>query len=833
MAVLGCKRVKGSRSIVVGAFLCAAAKLALIPQGNGQFASYLTSVTDLVLSLLTLVAAWRASRRSSPFPRVLWLCVGVVASLWTIQFGVSVYLIAYGTFKVLPSAPLPSLFITSFPFAVALMLPLLLSEDQEKLEISWPQTLDVAQLAIVAFLAFLLFFYLPFLRASSDVERGRFLIGLHLTRDGFLALGYLYRGWRSRFPDLRNLHFRIAGFLAAYGIAPLLVVRGLTAWHWPEAIAGFVHDVPALFLLVTAATWQPDRSASRPLQTSSGAKRTLWTQVLPLAMPVFVVALASRVPSQQPRVVWIMVAASLGVYVGRLFWMQRRQNQTLTSLRALEEKFSKAFKSSPVAITISRLTDGRLIDVNDRALELMSLKRDDAVGKTSMELGFFEKPEDRESLGKALREKRSVQGMHFNFRSAGRDVKTIVSAEVIELQGEPLVITSMLDVTELKNVTEQLHHSQKMELVGRLAGGVAHDFNNLLTIITGHAALALTMDLNVELAEHVGQIKEASGKAGKLTRQLLALSRRQILEPRNISLNAVVGSIEELLRRTIGENIELVTSYAPDLGTVFADPAQMEQVVMNLAMNARDAMPQGGKLFFETKNLDLSLPYPEKRFEIPPGRYVMLSVTDTGTGIRPEDLDRIFEPFFTTKAVGAGTGLGLSTVYGIVKRSRGLIWANSELGKGTIVDVCLPRVDSQPDAVQSTGTEAEDLKGKETILVVDDDLRVCSLTASILGLYGYQVLSANSAEEASRRVHEFQGEINLLITDVAMPYMTGPVLAQALKEKRPWLKTLYMSGYPHVTSGAEGSVDCDGPFLSKPFTPIELARVVRTALRRY
>jgi signal transduction histidine kinase len=445
-------------------------------------------------------------------------------------------------------------------------------------------------------------------------------------------------------------------------------------------------------------------------------------------------------------------------------------------------------------------------------------------------MGIFENVEQREEMLGSLLRGQPVRGMNLNFKLDGRVLETLVSADVIELAGEPLIIASMLDVTELKNVTEQLQQAQKMELVGSLAGGVAHDFNNLLTVITGYSALALTNDLNSEVTEHIRRIEEATAKAAALTRQLLAFSRRQVLQPRNISLNTTVEHIEAFLRRTIGENIKLTVSLAPQLGTVHADPVHMEQVVMNLAVNARDAMPRGGTLLFETKNLDLSLPYPARGFEIPAGRYVMLVVSDTGTGINPEHLDRIFEPFFTTKGVGSGTGLGLSTVYGIVKQSGGYIWVYTDVGVGTTFKVCLPRVDLPPDPIRLDKSRLENLTGSETVMVVDDDARVCELTAEILSQYGYHVITADSGEHAERRAAEFADEIHLLVTDLVMAGEGGKELAQQLKTKRPALKTLYMSGYPNMTHPVNTGADFWEATLPKPFAPVELARAAKKAL---
>lgn len=369
-----------------------------------------------------------------------------------------------------------------------------------------------------------------------------------------------------------------------------------------------------------------------------------------------------------------------------------------------------------------------------------------------------------------------------------------------------------------------------MELVGSLAGGVAHDFNNLLTIIKGYSELARMRGVKGELADEIRQIGEAADRAAALTRQLLAFSRRQILQPRNIGLNSVMTGIEKMLRRTIGENIELVNFLASDLGTVHADPGQMEQVVINLAINSRDAMPNGGKLVFQTRNLELSSPYVETGFQIPLGHYVVLAATDTGTGIAPEHLDRVFEPFFTTKQATHGTGLGLSTVYGIVKQSGGYISVYSEVGLGTTFKIYLPRVDKPAETIKPTEPETRSLDGTETILIAEDDQRVCELAANILRQHGYNVLTANSGEEALRRAQEFTGEIHLLLTDIVMTSTGGYELAHELKQLRPAVKVLFMSGYPHFSLSDADSMEFHQPILSKPFTPSELVREARKVL---
>jgi PAS domain S-box-containing protein len=814
--------------------LLAGTKLLLFSFPSSLRSDFFALLTDATLALLILIVAWRAARWSRPYARILWWCISFAALIWTLNFIAGAIGLMSDPFKTAMSARWPSLVISSFPFAIAFTLPLLFSEDRENPGVGWLQALDIAQFGIIVFSAFFVFFYVPSLYVPTDNERFRYLTALHVTRDSFLAAGYFYRGWRSRFPDLRRLHFRMGGFFVIYGLS-VVVLSSTRGSSWHRLVLGLASDLAPLFLLVTAATWKQQEAvigtADAPSRTRTKEERLLWMQALALIMPISVVVLAARLPQRYLRTAWIIVTVSFVCYAARLFMMQRRQVATLGRLAATEEKYSKAFKSSPAAITITRFSDGCHLEVNDRWLQLMNLTREQVIGKTSIELGVFANAEEREKMLAPLRGHGSVRGLNLKVRSRGRILDTLASAEVIELDGQRLIIASILDITEFKSLIEQLHHVQKMELVGSLAGGVAHDFNNLLTIITGYAALAEKRDLDPELADEIQQIKQAAGKASALTRQLLAFSRRQVLEPRNISLNRVIAEIERLLRRTIGENIQLRTVLAADLGTVHADPVQIEQVVMNLAVNARDAMPDGGKLLFETCNLDLTSPYPQGAFEIPAGRYVMLVITDTGTGIPPEHLDRIFEPFFTTKGVGKGTGLGLSTVYGIVKQSGGYLWAYSHLGAGTTFKICLPRVETSADSTRPAQT-TENLRGTETVMVVDDDRNVCDLTAKILGQYGYRVITSHSGEEALQRADAFPAEIDLLVTDVIMQNMSGRELARQLKAKRPGLKLLYVSGYSHFSLSGENGVVFPGEMtLPKPFAPSDLAFQARRALR--
>ncbi|MFB3120540.1 MAG: ATP-binding protein, partial [Stenotrophomonas maltophilia] len=381
---------------------------------------------------------------------------------------------------------------------------------------------------------------------------------------------------------------------------------------------------------------------------------------------------------------------------------------------------------------------------------------------------------------------------------------------------------------------EQLSHAQKMESVGRLAGGVAHDFNNLLTAIMGYSQLSLSeAPPESPISNHLQEIQQATERAADLTNQLLAFSRHQVIEPKVIDLNDLVFNLGKMLRRLIGEDIELVTLPAANLEPVKADPGQIEQVLVNLAVNARDSMPQGGKLIIKTANVTLDTEYVRQHSAVSPGRHVMLVVSDTGMGISKEVLDHIFEPFFTTKDVGKGTGLGLATCYAIVQQSGGHIEVCSESGQGTSFKVYLPvtkeTYEAQPKIVDSSSSP----RGKETVLLAEDEPLVRSMAATVLRDRGYEVLEASNGEEALRTVEKHGGEgIELLLTDVVMPQMGGPELAEKLHATHPNIKVLFTSGYAGDSLSELDALPTGTEFLPKPYMPETLAVKVREVLNQ-
>jgi signal transduction histidine kinase/ActR/RegA family two-component response regulator len=389
-----------------------------------------------------------------------------------------------------------------------------------------------------------------------------------------------------------------------------------------------------------------------------------------------------------------------------------------------------------------------------------------------------------------------------------------------------------LELFERERVNqEQLRQAQKMEAVGRLAGGVAHDFNNLLTVIGGYSDLALRkVTEESPVRRHLIGIKNAGDRAADLTRQLLAFSRKQVLQPRVLGLNSVVADVDKMLRRLIGEDIDFLTALDDSLGQVMADPGQVEQILMNLVVNARDAMPNGGKLTIQTANVSLDEEYARTHNAAQPGSYIMLAVSDTGCGIDAQTRERIFEPFFTTKEVGKGTGLGLSTVYGIVKQSGGNIWVYSEVGHGTTFKVYFPRIEQQAEVVAQRATPMDLINGTETVLLVEDEDVVRKMVLEILQLRGYDVLEARHGKEALALAAGCGKSIHMMVTDVVMPQMNGPELAGHLEQSFPDLKVLYMSGYTDEAIVHHGVLDEGVAFLEKPFTPDALARKVREVL---
>ena len=470
----------------------------------------------------------------------------------------------------------------------------------------------------------------------------------------------------------------------------------------------------------------------------------------------------------------------------------------------------------------------KLLQANEAAAKLYGYSTDEL---RLMPLSEFQAPDDLDRFLAERPEDRQATPEIWRHRTkSGRAIDVEIAVHKIEYSGRTVLLAVIMDVTGRRDLEEQLRQAQKMEAVGMLAGGIAHDFNNLLTIINGYSQLMLNNlaknDPNRHAAE---QIMKAGDRAAGLTNQLLAFSRRQVMQPKVLDMNNLVSGMSAMLRRLIGEDIDLRLTLSADIGRVSADPGQIEQVLMNLVVNARDAMPKGGALTVETGNVTLDEHYAERHVAVKPGSYVLLAVSDTGSGMDEATKGRLFEPFFTTKAPGKGTGLGLSTVFGIVKQSGGTVEVYSEQGSGSSVKVYLPRID-QAVRLEREGRRKHPIKGSETILLVEDDEMVRTLVRETLQRDGYKILDSADPVEAQRVSESFRGKIQLLIADVVMPKLSGKELARALTGRRQEMKVLYMSGYTDGAIVNSGILQKEVAFLQKPFTPAALSAKVREVI---
>jgi two-component system, cell cycle sensor histidine kinase and response regulator CckA len=500
--------------------------------------------------------------------------------------------------------------------------------------------------------------------------------------------------------------------------------------------------------------------------------------------------------------------------------------------RYRQNLFAKAFRSSPLSITISTLSDGRYVDVNHAFLQMLGFERRDVIGRSSAELGIWVDSQDRSKMLQQLNDSSVNRGLYTKLRAKSGEIREAnVTAEAIDVDGTPCVLAVTQDVTEARRLENQLRQAQRMGAIGRLAGGVAHDFNNILTVIVGYSELAAyRLGAGHGVSKHLSEIKLAAERAASLTRQLLAFSRQQVLYPRILDLNAVVTNLTQMLLRMIGEDIAL--SFKPGaVGSIRADLGQIEQILMNLVVNARDAMPQGGMIAIETSSVDLGEGYVDSHLSVRPGRYVLLSVSDTGCGMDEKTVSQVFEPFFTTKGPGQGTGLGLSTVYGIVKQSDGYIWVYSELGRGTTFKLYFPEHEQASQPAADLTPLLDIVIGAETVLVVEDDEALRNLITALLGSSGYKVLAAANGEEALRLVQENREQIDLLLTDMLMPAMTGVELAEQLRELQPQVKVLLMSGYAGDLIQRYRLSTTEIMLIEKPFTRHSLLSKIRAALQ--
>ncbi len=611
---------------------------------------------------------------------------------------------------------------------------------------------------------------------------------------------------------------------------------GLNLTETPRAVSFCAHTILSDQVMVVPDAARDERFRGTPMTV--GSMRIRFYAGAPLITPDGLRIGALAVLDTRPRPALtedeVATLADLAAVVMHELNVKQelgRAHHTADAVADGEAKFRALMESASQAI-IAVNHKGRIEVVNNKAEELFGYGRDEMIGQPLEMLlpdalreahaghrkGFFARPHARPmGIGMDLAGK----------RKNGQQFPIEISLNYVEVGGHPLAISFITDISERLRLEQQLRQSQKMEAIGQLAGGVAHDFNNLLTIIQGYSSMSLDgLDPADPLREPIEEIERAAVSAAALTRQLLAFSRRQVVRPQVLNINSTIRQVEKMLRRVIGEDVDLILATGENLDAIRADPGSIEQILMNLAVNARDAMPNGGKLILETANLWLDKDYAGAHLAVKTGPHAMLAVTDTGTGMTEEVRTRLFEPFFTTKPQGQGTGLGLATVYGIVQQMEGSIWVYSELGKGTTFKILFPSVETGERAEVPPMPERA-AHGEGGILLVEDEPAVRKFVRSMLEKQGYRVIEAADADDALNIVRDSAAVFDLLLTDVIMPRMNGPDLAERVTALRPGAKVLYMSGYTDRAVRLQDRLGGEANFIQKPFTPAALGQKLR------
>lgn len=614
-----------------------------------------------------------------------------------------------------------------------------------------------------------------------------------------------------------------------------------------------LHFLAGLAIFALCGAWMAVYPEIRPVGyfVERGSAAVALRRVLPITLlfpPLLVVlSVMQRISNGKLSQVsnWALILSAVG-FGAALLWliahsldrMDQIRNAADSQLRESETQLRTVMDSTTEGMYAVDL-DGRCIWCNPAALRLLGLAdASQLLGQQVHEAIHHTRPDGTPypaSECAMLLATRANQNFTADDELLWRPDGTSFPADC---RSSPLrrdgrlagAVVTFADVTQRRSLQAQFHQAQKMEAVGRLAAGIAHDFNNLLTVINGYTDMLLRKPLEPSLKTKIGNIRTAGERAAGLTQQLLAFSRQQVMQPKVLDLNAVLAEMDPLLRRLLGEDLVLVTELAPKLAPVRADPGQIGQVLMNLAVNARDAMPEGGRLTIETGNVELDEFYSSTHPEVVPGQYVMLAVTDSGCGMDAATLSKAFEPFFTTKGKGKGTGLGLATVFGIVKQSGGNVAIYSEVGHGTSVKVYLPSLAASAHVDGYAPAKMEEAAGHETLLVVEDEDNVRELMEEILRDSGYTILACSQPEQAIVLCRQHTGRIHLLISDVVMPGMDGRKLAAQLVKQRPDMSVLFISGYPDKAISHNGNLEAGLSFIQKPFTPDALIRKVRSVL---
>jgi len=789
-----------------------------------------SNAAQLVACGLALFACVDARRRAGAFGRSFWTLCGLSYLLWIAAQSVWTYKeFRYGVEATGHYSFTDVMFFFAFaPFAMLLLA----DPAQEGEKINWERTLDVMQVGIVILSAYLYFFYVPSRWETEEQTMLRMVNQVFFARNLVIIGALGLRTALSTSRRERSLFLTATLAMVVYTAVTRLSNYARIAW---DARTGSWFDlgwtVPFALSAVIIASWretdEPENIAtSRP---SDRIKRLLVLHGTPMLLPGLVLVLGASIAAEQVAVASLAILASFLCYSLRLAVMQHRQSKATEELARAEERFRTVFSSNPQPSWVYDHQTLDFLEVNQAAVRQYGYSREEFLG---MKVTAIRPPDEAERFLARQRTWEPYAGEWRHQAKDGRIFTVNVLAQPLELAGRQCKLVIAEDITEKHRVEAHLRHAQKMEAVGTLAGGIAHDFNTALTIITGYAQAAIERARgNEALREEIQQIDSAAQRAAALVRQLLTFSSQQMVQPQRIDLQAVIAGVEKMLRPLLGEKVELVISSPMRLGKIHADPRQIEQILVNLALNAKDALgtdpPPGSRLSFLTENIEL-MPELAQGLKLAPGPYVLLTVSDTGCGIDKAIQHRIFEPFFTTKP-GGGFGLGLSSVYGMVQQCGGAITVESEPGQGATFKIYLPLAEEESGPHRQEG-RAVATSGKQTILVAEDDAGLRELATRVLSRAGYQVYTAGRHDEAEEICRQHGSEIDLLVTDVVMPEVSGKELADRLTSRFPRLRVLFMSGYTDEVVVKQGVREGSVNFIPKPFTPSALTQKVREVL---